>query len=101
MPSLPVRIASIACLVLAITAAALVAQRGAAQPPALLSGSSDATARIVASAQALLATLDAAGRARVQFPFDGAQKNRWSNLPSPMFQREGLRMGELTAPQRA
>jgi hypothetical protein len=45
--------------------------------------------------------LDEAGRAKLQFPFDGPQKTRWSNLPSPMFQREGLRLADLTAPQRA
>jgi hypothetical protein len=61
----------------------------------------DATSRIVASAQAVLKTLDDAGRSKVQFPFDGPQKTRWSNLPSPMFQREGLRLTDLTPPQRA
>lgn len=61
----------------------------------------DVTARIVASSQALLATLDDAGRAKVQFPFEGPQKTRWSNLPSPMFPRQGLRLADLTPPQRA
>ena len=61
----------------------------------------DSTARIVAAAQALLTQLDAAGRARVQFPFEGPQTTRWSNLPSPMFQREGLLLADLTPPQRA
>jgi hypothetical protein len=71
-------------------------QRGTATAPA------DATARIVAAARALLATLDEAGKAKVQFPFDdAAQKKRWSNLPSPMFARDGLRLGDLTPPQRA
>jgi hypothetical protein len=66
-------------------------------PPA----AADATARIVSSAQAVLATLDAPGKAKVQFPFEGPQKTRWSNLPSPMFERRGLRMGDLTAAQKA
>src|SRR5262245_66429777 len=71
-------------------------QRGAAPAPA------DATARIVTAARAVLATLDEAGKAKVQFAFDdAAQKKRWSNLPSPMFAREGLRLGDLTPPQRA
>ena len=48
-----------------------------------------------------MSTLGDAGRAKVQFPFEGPQKTRWSNLPGPMFQRDGLRMGDLTAPQRA
>jgi hypothetical protein len=55
----------------------------------------------VASAQSLLSTLDDAGRAKVQYPADSPQKVRWSNLPSPMFQRTGLRMGDITPPQRA
>jgi hypothetical protein len=50
---------------------------------------------------ALLSALDDAGRSNVQFPFDGPQKARWSNLPSPMFQRTGLRLGDITPPQRA
>jgi len=68
--------------------------------PSSISSPADATTRIVASAQALLATLDDAGRAKVQFPFDGPQKTRWSNLPSPMFPREGLRLADLTPAQR-
>ena len=48
-----------------------------------------------------MASLDEAGRAKVQFPFEGPQKSKWSNLPSPMFQRDGIRLADLTAPQRA
>jgi len=62
--------------------------------------SAEATKRIVSAAQALLATLDDAGRAKVQFPFEGPQKARWSNLPSGIFQREGLRIADLTSTQR-
>lgn len=69
-------------------------------PPAQ-ANPADATARIVKAAEALLTTLDDAGRARVQFPFDGPQLTRWSNLPTGIFRREGLRMGDLTPPQRA
>ena len=97
----PVRIASTIALGLfvAITSTGLAQRRGT--PAATSSGSpSDATARIVAAAQALLATLDDAGRAKVQFPFEGPQKARWSNLPGPMFERQGLRLGDLTAAQR-
>ncbi len=60
-----------------------------------------ATARIVDAAQALMKTLDDAGRGKVQFPFEGPQKTRWSNLPSGIFVREGLRLGDLTPPQKA
>src|SRR5262245_35860471 len=86
--------------VLLTSSGAVVAQRGA---PAATSAATPAaaTARIVAAAQALVAKLDAAGKAKVQFPFEGPQKTRWSNLPSGIFQREGLRLGDLTPDQRA
>jgi hypothetical protein len=74
---------------------------GAAQRATTATAPEDATSRIVASAQAVLAVLDDAQRGKVQFRFDDtAQKTRWSNLPSPMYQREGLRLGDLTAAQR-
>src|SRR6266850_3470058 len=76
-------------------------QRGATSPANAPATASDATARIVAAAQALVATLDDAGRAKVQFPFEGPQKTRWSNLPSPMFERQGLRLADVTPAQRA
>src|SRR4026207_416104 len=85
--------------VLAMMSAAAVAQRPASQNAAA-GAPADATSRIVTAAQALLATLDGAGRAKVQFPFEGPQKTRWSNLPSPMFERQGLRLGDLTPAQR-
>lgn len=73
-----------------------------AQRPSPQTASSPAatTARIVAAAQAVAASLDDAGRATLQFPFDSAQKARWSNLPSPMFVRNGIRLTDLTPPQR-
>ena len=87
-------------LIVAVSVTGLAQRRGT--PPATSSaGSSDATARIVAAAQAVLATLDDAGEAKVQFPFEGPQKTKWSNLPSGIFKREGLRMGDLTAAQKA
>ncbi len=96
-----VQLAAPVALGLFITVAATgLGQRGVTSPPTSPGTPSDATARIVASAQALLTTLDDAGRAKVQFPFEGPQKTRWSNLPSPMFQREGLRTGDLTSAQR-
>jgi hypothetical protein len=81
----------------------VLAQQPATRPPAPGAGGApaEATARIVAAAQAVVATLDDAGRTTVQFPFDGPQKTRWSNLPSPMYERRGLRLADLTEPQRA
>jgi hypothetical protein len=48
----------------------------------------------------VLAALDDAGRKKVQFAFDSPQKTQWSNLPSPMYQRNGVRLADLTAAQR-
>ena len=73
---------------------------GSAQRQSKPASPADTTAAIVKAAQALVATLDDAGRSKVQFPSDGPQKTRWSNLPTGIFKREGLRMGDLTAPQR-
>jgi hypothetical protein len=60
----------------------------------------DATSRIVSAAQALVKTLDDAGRTKLQFPLEGSQKTRWSNLPTGIFERKGLRTGDLSAAQR-
>ena len=55
------------------------------------------TAAIVAAPNKFLATLDEVQRGKVVFDFkDDAQRLRWSNLPSVIFKRQGLRMGELT-----
>jgi hypothetical protein len=80
--------------------AALTASAGAPRSPSPPAPAADATSRIVASANAFLATLDHAGRAKLQFPFDSPQKAKWSNLPTGIFAREGLRMGDLTPAQR-
>jgi hypothetical protein len=61
---------------------------------------SDTTGKTVAAANALLALLSEAERAKVSFPFESEQKTRWSNLPSGIFQRNGLRLGDLNAQQR-
>ena len=51
-----------------------------AQPQA--GTAADATKRIVAAAQAVIASLDDAGKNKVLFPADSPQKTRWSNFPS-------------------
>lgn len=61
----------------------------------------DATGKTVAAAKTLLALLDDTQRAKVSFAFDDQeQKVRWSNFPTGIFERKGLRMGDLTARQR-
>jgi hypothetical protein len=56
---------------------------------------------IAAAANKFLASLDDAQRAKAVYDFkDEAQRKRWSNLPPTMVKRGGLRMGDLTQPQR-
>jgi hypothetical protein len=86
--------------ILVAWSATSLAQRSTAPAQPAAGASAAATARIVASAQAVVATLDDAGKTKVQFPFEGPQKARWSNLPSGIFKREGLRLGDLTSAQR-
>ena len=99
--SVPFRIAIMTCLAVTVIAAATLPAQRAATSPGPSGSQADVTARITTSAQALLTKLDDAGRAKVQFPFEGPQKTRWSNLPSPMFERRGLLMADLTPTQRA
>ena len=87
-------------LVVAVSAPAL-AQRAGTAPATSSASATDATTRIVAAAQGVLAALDDAGRAKIQFPFDSPQKTKWSNFPSGIFQRDGIRLADLTPAQRA
>ena len=82
---------------------AAMAADGQRQPPspATAATAGVATTRIVAAAQAFVATLDDAGRAKVQFPAGSPQKTKWSNFPTGIFPRSGVRLGDLTAPQRS
>jgi hypothetical protein len=60
-----------------------------------------ATGEIAAAAKKFLATLDDAKRGRVVYDFtDDAQRRHWSNFPTTFVKRGGLRMGDLTQPQR-
>jgi hypothetical protein len=74
------------------------AQRQAAAPsPAASSG---VLGRTIAAANSFLGLLDATQRAKALFPFDSPQKKNWSNLPSGIFQRNSLRLGDMTQAQR-
>ncbi len=56
---------------------------------------------IVAAATNFLASLDEGRRGKVVFDFkDEAQRKRWSNLPTSMSKRGGLRMGDFSKAQR-
>jgi hypothetical protein len=71
------------------------------QAAAAAKGDEKATAKAVAAANAFLQKLDATQRAKALLPYDSGRKSAWSNLPVTMVPRNGLRLGELTRPQRA
>ncbi len=82
-----------------ISAPAQVSPSSAESRPA---GPGPLAAAAARAADAFIATLDDRQRARVQFAFDDeAQRKNWSNLPTGIYQRKGLRLGELTPAQRA
>src|SRR4029078_6392067 len=58
------------------------------------------TAKVVAAANNFLNTLSTGERAKASFSFDSSQKTNWSNLPSGIYQRNSLRLGDLSAAQR-
>jgi len=66
-----------------------------------LTGGDQVVANAVAKANAFLETLDGQQRGNALFEYDSAKKPSWSNLPVTMVPRNGLRLGELTKPQRA
>jgi hypothetical protein len=66
-----------------------------------LAGGDQAVANAVAKANAFLESLDGPQRGRALFEFDSAKKPSWSNLPVTFVPRNGLRLGELSKPQRA
>ncbi len=61
----------------------------------------DQSRRIVSAAQAFLASLNAAQRKAVLFPFsDGAQRVKWSNFPTGFVPRSGVPWSQLNPAQR-
>ena len=56
---------------------------------------------VTTAAKKFLDSLDDSQRSKVVYDFkDEAQRKRWSNLPTTFVKRGGLRMGDLTKPQR-
>ncbi len=65
-------------------------------------GAQTTTTRIVTAANVFLSTLDARQRQSVQFAYDDEkQRVRWSNLPTSMVPRAGLKLGDLNVNQRS
>ena len=89
-------------LVSSLVLLATLAAAGGARPtpgvhPRQVAGGNASTAsKIAAAATSFLGMLDAAERAKAAFPFDSPQKTNWSNLPSGAYQRNSLRLGDLT-----
>lgn len=62
----------------------------------------DTTPRAVAAAEAFLATLTPAQRTAASFTYDdAAQRTKWSNLPTGIFARAGVKWGNLSAESQA
>ncbi len=58
--------------------------------------------KVVAAANAFLATLTPEQKAAVMFDYaDAAQRVRWSNLPEGIVSRKGVARRDMTAPQKA
>lgn len=66
-----------------------------------LKGGDQVVANAVTKTNAFLESLDAEQRGKALLEFDSAKKPSWSNLPVTFVPRNGLRLGELTKPQRA
>ncbi|MEU0844484.1 DUF3500 domain-containing protein [Streptomyces sp. NPDC005962] len=100
------------CTGLGVTGCAAVASTGSsaaaamttrkAPPAKVASGAGGAnTAKVVAAADAFLATLSDEQKDTVLHDFDDAtKKTGWSNFPTPVVQRNGLKLGDLTDSQQ-
>ena len=86
---------------LLVAAASAAAALSYQQPRIAPAATAAKTITIVNAANAFLATLDPMQRTAGTFAFNSPQRTRWSNLPGPMFQRQGLRLGDLSSTQRA
>jgi Protein of unknown function (DUF3500) len=73
----------------------------ASQAAAVAATADAQTTQVVTAANAFLATLTAAQKKTASFAYtDAAQRARWSNFPTGIFQRSGLRWGDMSAAQR-
>src|SRR5437764_15351150 len=75
-------------------------QRPSSPRPVASASKGTVTARVVEAANEFLATLTASERTKCTFGFTSRQRTGWSNLPTGIFQRNGLRFGDLTSRQR-
>jgi hypothetical protein len=91
---------SAAAILIACTAQSAQSAQSASSLPSATNA--DATSKkIVAAAKALTNSLSEVQKSKVIFAWgDSAQRTKWSNLPTGIFQRNGLKLGEMTAAQK-
>lgn len=58
------------------------------------------TKKIVAAANAFVATLSDAQKSKVIFAWGSDQRSKWSNFPTGIFQRSGLKLGDMNTAQK-
>jgi hypothetical protein len=92
---------SAASAVVVLLPAVILSQQRTASPPAAPAANGAVTTKVVEVANAFLATLSPAERAKSTFGFTSGQRTGWSNLPTGIFQRNGVRFGDMTSSQRA
>ena len=84
-------------LLIAVIVFAAASSRQAPGPPR---APGNATLALVTAANSFLATLDDGQRASGTFGFQSPQRTGWSNLPTGIFERKGLKLGDLNTRQR-
>lgn len=60
----------------------------------------DTTGLAVGAARAFISTLAEDDKKKALYDWSSDQKTRWSNLPTPLYQRRGLRVGDMKPAQR-
>jgi Protein of unknown function (DUF3500) len=94
------RESAVILLALVFPVAVSAQQRVASPPPVTPAAKGTVTARVVEAANTFLATLTDEQRTKSTFGFTSSQRTGWSNLPSGIFQRNGMRFGDMTSRQR-
>ncbi len=73
----------------------------AAQVPTVKTAADATTLKVVEAANAFLKTLSDAQKSKVVFAWtDTKQKTAWSNLPTGIFQRNGMKLGNMSSSQQ-
>ena len=91
---------SLRLLMAAVAVVGSLAAASSVQQPAVPPAGAAEARKVVDAANAFLAILTSAQRGAATFAFGSPQRTRWSNLPTGIFERTGLRLGDLTAAQR-